>query len=46
MSPSELREAVGIKSRIHFSRYCMTPLMEKGLTPLVGLEWWGERNEV
>ena len=31
MSPSELREAVGIKSRIHFSRYYMTPLMEKGL---------------
>ena len=25
-----LREAVGIKSRIHFSRYYMTPLMEKG----------------
>ena len=31
MSPSELREGVGIKSRIHFSRYYMTPLMEKGL---------------
>ena len=31
MSPSELREAVGIRSRIHFSRYYMTPLMEKGL---------------
>ena len=31
MPPSELREAVGIKSRIHFSRYYMTPLMEKGL---------------
>ena len=31
MSPSALREAVGIKSRIHFSRYYMTPLMEKGL---------------
>lgn len=31
MSPSELREAVGIKSRIHFSRYYMTLLMEKGL---------------
>ena len=27
MSPSELREAFGIKSRIHFSRYYMTPLM-------------------
>ena len=31
MSQSELREAVGIRSRIHFSRYYMTPLMEKGL---------------
>ena len=31
MSPSALREALGIKSRIHFSRYYMTPLMEKGL---------------
>ena len=31
MSPSELREAVGIKRRIHFSRYYMMPLMEKGL---------------
>ena len=31
MRPSALREAVGIKSRIHFSRYYMTPLMEKGL---------------
>jgi DNA-binding transcriptional ArsR family regulator len=31
MPPSELREAVGIRSRIHFSRYYMTPLMEKGL---------------
>ena len=31
MSPSALKEAVGIKSRIHFSRYYMTPLMEKGL---------------
>ena len=31
MSPSALREAVGIRSRIHFSRYYMTPLMEKGL---------------
>ena len=31
MRPSALREAVGIKSRIHFSRYYMTPLIEKGL---------------
>ncbi len=30
-SPSALREAVGIRSRIHFSRYYMTPLIEKGL---------------
>ena len=31
MSPSALREAVGIKSPIHFSRYYLTPLMEKGM---------------
>ena len=31
MWPSGLREAVGIKSRIHFLRYYMTPLLEKGL---------------
>ena len=31
MSPSALREAVGIRSRIHFSRYYLTPLMEKDL---------------
>ena len=31
MRPSGLREAVGIKSRIHFLRYYMTPLLEKGL---------------
>ena len=31
MSPSAPREAVGIRSRIHFSRHYMTPLMEKGL---------------
>ena len=30
MRPSALREAVGIKSAIHFSRYYLTPLMEKG----------------
>ena len=26
-----MQEAMGIRSRIHFSRYYMTPLMEKGL---------------
>jgi len=26
-----LREAVGIRSRVHFSRCYMTPLVEKGL---------------
>ncbi len=31
MSPSALREAVGIRSRIHFSRYYLRPLMEKGM---------------
>ena len=31
MRPSELRAAVGIKSPIHFSRYYLTPLMERGL---------------
>ena len=31
MRPSALREAVGIKSRVHFSRYYMAPLVEKGL---------------
>ena len=31
MRPSALREAVGIRGRIHFSRYYMTPLIEKGL---------------
>ena len=31
MRSSELREAVGIKSAIHFSRYYLTPLMEKGM---------------
>ena len=31
MRPSARREAVGIKSRIHFSRYNMTPMIEKGL---------------
>ena len=31
MRPSALREAVGIKSPIHFSRYYLRPLMERGL---------------
>jgi hypothetical protein len=42
MSPSELREAVGIKSRIHFSRYYMTPLMEKGLVRSLAIAPFGE----
>ena len=29
MRPSALREAVGIRSPIHFSRYYLRPLMEK-----------------
>ena len=29
--PSALRKAVGIRSPIHFSRYYLTPLMEKGM---------------
>ena len=28
---AELRAAVGIKSRIHFNRYCLAPMLEKGL---------------
>ena len=31
MRPSALREAVGIKSPIHFSRYYLRPLMERGM---------------
>ena len=31
MRPSALRKAVGIKSPIHFSRYYLRPLMEKGM---------------
>ncbi|MBR1586921.1 MAG: hypothetical protein IJ658_01220 [Kiritimatiellae bacterium] len=31
MAPGALREAVGIKSRIHFSRYYIAPLLEHGL---------------
>ena len=30
MSPAALREAVGIKSRIHFSRYYIEPLLAQG----------------
>ena len=29
MKPSALREAVGIRSRIHFNRYYLVPLLEK-----------------
>ena len=35
-------EAVGIKSRIHFSRYYMTPLMEKGLVRSLAIAPFGE----
>ena len=42
MSPSALRQAVGIKSRIHFSRYYMTPLMEKGLVRSLAIAPFGE----
>ena len=31
MKPVALREAVGIKSRIRFNRYCLAPMLEKGL---------------
>ena len=31
MKPAELREAVGIRSRIHFIRYYISPMLEKGL---------------
>ena len=31
MRPSALREAVGTRSPIHFSRYYLRPLMEKGM---------------
>ncbi|MGN0888396.1 MAG: Fic family protein [Kiritimatiellia bacterium] len=31
MKPAALRAAVGIKSRIHFNRYCLAPMLEKGL---------------
>ena len=31
MKPAALCEAVGIKSRIHFNRYYLAPMLEKGL---------------
>ena len=31
MKPAAHREAVGIKSRIHFNRYCLESMLEKGL---------------
>ena len=31
MKPAALRAAVGIKSRIHFNRYYLAPMLEKGL---------------
>ena len=31
MKPSALRAAVGIRSRIHFKRYYLAPMLEKGL---------------
>ena len=31
MKPAALRAAVGIKSRIHFNRYYLAPLLGKGL---------------
>ena len=31
MKPAALRAAVGIRSRIHFNRYYLAPLLEKGL---------------
>ena len=31
MKPEALRAAVGIKSRIHFNRYYLAPMLEKGL---------------
>ncbi|MGN0876729.1 MAG: Fic family protein [Kiritimatiellia bacterium] len=30
MRPSALRKAVGIRSSIHFNRYYLSPLLEKG----------------
>jgi hypothetical protein len=42
MRPSALRQAVGIRSRIHFSRYYMTPLMEKGLVRSLAIAPFGE----
>ena len=31
MKPAAIRKAVGMKSRIHFIRYYITPMLEKGL---------------
>ena len=31
MRPSALRKAVGIRSSIHFNRYYLSPLQEKGI---------------
>ena len=31
MKPAALRAAVGIKSRMHLNRYCLAPMLEKGL---------------
>ena len=32
MKPAALRAAVGIKSRIHFNRYYLAPMLERGLS--------------
>lgn len=31
MRPSALRKAVGIRSSIHFNRYYLSPLLERGI---------------
>ena len=31
MKPAALRKAIGIRSRIHFNRYYLAPLQERGL---------------
>ena len=31
MKPAAIRKAVGMKSRIHFIRYYIAPMLEKGL---------------
>ena len=38
MRPSALRKAVGIRSPIHFTRYYLTPLMEKGMIERTDLD--------